>query len=251
MILEALDYAASWPLTLAQFRPHIASSISLWARAKRCREAWAPHEEMSKAHILSRIETLRQRRTAVVLGSGLLRDVPIAALSKSFDTVVLVDLVHLAHVRAGLALKGFKNTRLIHRDLSGLDEALAGKLPEPLGFLRQVPYLDLVVSANLLSQIKVGAVDRLRREGRAAEIDTLVPSLIRAHLEGLAGLPCATALVTDISYRVTDRAGSTLEHDDLLAGVPVPDHSSSWDWTVVPFGEGRGDYQAIHTVIAA
>lgn len=250
MILEALDYAASWPLTPAQFRPHIASSISLMARAKRCREAWAPHEEMSKAHILSRMEGLRQRRTAVVLGSGLLRDVPIAALAKAFDTVVLVDLVHLAYLRAGLALQGLRNTRLIHRDLSGLDEALSGEVPQPLAFLRQVPYLDLVVSANLLSQIKVGAVDRLSREGRMDKAASVVPALIRAHLDGLAGLPCQRALITDISYRLLDRAGEEVEEDDLLAGVAVPDHTSRWAWTVAPFGEASPDYEAVHQVIA-
>ncbi len=47
---------------------------------------------------------LRQKRTAVVLGSGLLRDVPIEELSENFDTVVLVDLVHLASVRLWLRL---------------------------------------------------------------------------------------------------------------------------------------------------
>jgi hypothetical protein len=250
MILEALNYAASVPLTPAPFRPHIASSISLWARANRCRRAWAEHEARSKAHILSRIENLRQKRTAVVLGSGLLRDVPIAALCKHFDTVVLVDLVHLGHVRAGLALKGFRNTRLINRDVSGFEEALAGHMPEPLSFLRQVPYLDLVVSANLLSQITVAARHRLQTMNGRADSDSILQALVRAHLEGLAALPSATALITDVAYRVTDRAGEEQEHDDLLCGVPVPKHSASWEWTVVPFGEGRGDYQAIHQVIA-
>jgi hypothetical protein len=42
---------------------------------------------------------LRQKRTAVVLGSGLLRDVPIRELAAAFDTVVLIDLVHVASVR--------------------------------------------------------------------------------------------------------------------------------------------------------
>ena len=250
MILEALNYAATVPLTPAPFRPHIASSISLFARAYRCREAWAEHEANSKAHILSTINAMRQRRTAVVLGSGLLRDVPIVDLSRAFDTVVLVDLVHLASVRTWLATRRLKNTRLIHRDLSGLDAALAGRAPEPFAFLRQVPYLDLVVSANLLSQITVGARQRLQREGQTDKADTIVPALVRAHLEGLSALPCTTALITDVAYRVVDQQGRELERDDLLAGVPVPDHNARWDWTVVPFAEGSGEYQAVHQVIA-
>ncbi len=89
-----------------------------------------------------------------------LRDVPIEEQSENFDTVVLVDLVHLASVRLWLRLKGYSNVRLIERDLSGYDELAAGRQPEPLAFLRTVPYLDFVVSANLLSQIGRGAKRR-------------------------------------------------------------------------------------------
>jgi hypothetical protein len=249
MILEALNYAASVPLTPAAFRPHIASSVSLLARARRCKTAWAEHEANSQAQVLETVKTMRERRTAVVLGSGLLRDVPIRALSKAFDTVVLVDLVHLSSVRLWLAATGLRNTRLIHRDLSGFEDAMAGRTPEPLAFLRQVPYLDLVVSANILSQIGVGCRRRLEREGQADRAADIVPALIAAHLEGLGGLPCRSCLITDISYRVTDRQGTVLEEDDLLSSVPVPAHRASWDWPVIPFGEGTGDYQAVHRVI--
>ena len=77
MILEALNYAASWPLTSAEHRPFIRSSVNLWARANRCASAWAEHESRTKAAILKAAEGCRQRRTVVVLGSGLLRDVPV------------------------------------------------------------------------------------------------------------------------------------------------------------------------------
>ncbi|WP_377295999.1 hypothetical protein [Rhizobium sp. SGZ-381] len=250
MILEAFNYAASWPLTPKPFRPHIASSISLLARANRCRAAWGHHEDNSKAHVLSAINSLKQRRTAVVLGSGLLRDVPILELSRAFDTVVLVDLVHLASVRTFLAARRLSNTRLIWRDLSGLDEAVAGKMPEPLGFLRQVPYLDLVVSANILSQIGVGARARLEATGQSASAETVLPALVGAHLHALATVAAKTCLITDVSYRIEDRGGKILEEHDLLAGVPVPAHDKSWDWPVVPLEEARGAYRAVHRVVA-
>ncbi len=251
MILEALDYAATWPLTPSPFRRHIASSVSLLARARRCKAAWAPHEEMSKAHMLEAINTLRQRRTVVVLGSGLLRDVPIKALSKTFDTVVLVDLVHLSSVRLRLAAQGVRNARLIHRDLSGFDAAMTGETVEPLAFLRQVPYLDLVISANLLSQIGVGARRRLEADGKTGEIDAVLPRLIAAHLEGLAAQPCRTCLVTDIAYAVSSADGRVVEDGDLLSGLTIPPHAQSWEWPVVPFGEDRRNIQAVHRVIAA
>ncbi|MBP1842276.1 hypothetical protein J2046_000520 [Rhizobium petrolearium] len=249
MLLEALQYAATYAVTPKAFRPFIRSSVSLWSRAGRCAKAWAPHEENCKAFIRETIDSMKQKRTAVVLGSGLLRDVPIKELSRQFDTVVLVDLVHPASVRAWLIAERFKNIRLISRDLSGFEDAVAGKPVEPLAFLRQVPYLDLVVSANILSQIGVGAKRRLERENRPGK-DEIVRALIRAHLDGLTALPCRTALLTDTSYRVTDRKEIVREEADLLCGVPAPTAKRKWTWPVAPYGELSRDCQAIHEVIA-
>ena len=156
MILEALNYAITWPLTTPGHRPFIRSSVNLWARARRCAVDWHAHEENSKAAMLAAIAELRQRRTAVVLGSGLLRDVPIEALCRAFDTVVLVDLVHLASVRTWLRLKGLTNVRLIERDLSGFDQLAEGKEADPLGFLRQFPAL----AASPLEQLE--SLEQLR-----------------------------------------------------------------------------------------
>ena len=102
MILEAAQYAATYPVTPKAFRPFVRSSVSLWSRAPRCSHQWAPHEANCQTFIRETVAGIKQRRTAVVLGSGLLRDVPIEFLARSFDTVVLVDLVDLASVRAWL-----------------------------------------------------------------------------------------------------------------------------------------------------
>jgi len=40
MILEALNYAVTWPLTTPGHRPFIRSSVNLWARARRCAADW-------------------------------------------------------------------------------------------------------------------------------------------------------------------------------------------------------------------
>lgn len=249
MILEAIQYAATRAFTPAPFHPYIRSSVSLWSRARRCAKDWAPHEENCKTFIRETVVGMKERRTAVVLGSGLLRDVPVELLARAFDTVVLVDLVHPASVRMWLKAKRLHNTRLIWRDLSGFDEVMAGNTPEPLGFLRQVPYLDLVISADILSQIGVGATRKLAARGEAAKPDIL-SKLIAAHLDGLAGLPCKVALLTDTRLRATDSNGKLHEETDLLCGVPYPPAARQWNWPVVPFGEESRDYQVVHEVIA-
>ncbi|SCB59708.1 hypothetical protein GA0061105_10865 [Rhizobium aethiopicum] len=250
MITEALLYAATLPLTGKPHRKFIRYSVNLWSRAGRCAEDWADHEEKSRNAIRAAAAGLRQKRTAVVLGSGLLRDVPIEELARDFDAVVLIDLVHLASVRLWLAAKRYRNVRLIERDLSGYDDLAAGQELEPLGFLRSVPYLDFVVSANLLSQIGRGVKRRHETEaGRMPE--DAVERLIAAHLTGLSGLPCQHCLVTDIAYAVVDRNGKTHEEADLLHGVAPPSAKASWTWPVAPLGEESGDYRIEHKVLAA
>ncbi len=249
MILEAIQYTSTLPVTPKPFRPHIRSSVNLWARAGRCAKDWASHEAQCQTFIRETVSGMKERRTAVVLGSGLLRDVPVEFLSRAFDTVVLVDLVHLASVRLWLSAKRIRNVTLISRDLSGYDDVLAGRETEPLGFLRQVPWLDLVISANILSQIGVGAARRLEAS-EAADAADVVPKLVAAHLDGLAGLPCKTVLLTDTRYRVSDRSGAVLEDSDLMGGKTTPAAARSWPWTVAPFGEESRDYQIVHDVIA-
>ncbi len=250
MILEALQYAATWRVTKPEHRPYIRYSVNLWSRARRCAKDWAAHEANTRRAILEAAIKLETRRTVVVLGSGLLRDVPILELARAFDHVVLVDLVHVASVRSWVAAKSLKNVTFIERDLSGYDDLKVGRALEPLDFLRRVPWLDFVVSANLLSQIGMGAKKRLAKDGAGAMPEDTVAHLIRAHLDGLAQVPAKTCLVTDIAFEVVDRTGKTREQTDLLAGIEPPAHQHRWTWPVAPLGEESMDYQIIHTVIA-
>lgn len=251
MIAEALLYAATVPVTLKAHRRFIRYSVNLWSRAGRCSRQWAEHEERSKNAIRNAMAGLRQKRTAVVLGSGLLRDVPIKELAESFDTVVLVDLVHLASTRLWLRSKRYGNVRLIERDLSGYDELAAGRQPEPLAFLRNVPYLDFVVSANLLSQIGRGVKRRFDAEQNCTMPADTVAQLIGAHRSALEAAPCKTCLVTDVSYAVIDRTGKVHGEADLLHGTSLSSVQADWTWPVAPIGEESADYQIVHKVIAA
>jgi hypothetical protein len=237
-------------MTQKAHRKYVGYSVNLWSRAGRCSRQWAEHEENSRRSILTAMAGLKQKRTAVVLGSGLLRDVPIKEMAAVFDTVVLIDLVHVASVRLKMKAKAYRNVRLIERDLSGYDELADGKVPEPLGFLRNVPYLDFVVSANLLSQIGRGVQRRFEAEPAGMPGDT-IEQLIAAHLSGLMGMPFKSCLLTDVSFKVVDRKGITHEETDLLHGIASPDAQANWSWPVVPTGEESPDYQVVHSVIAA
>jgi hypothetical protein len=249
MLLEAINFAASYLSSPRKRAAEINSSVRLWARARRCARDWVEHEDNCKKVVLRTIESLPRKRVAVVLGSGLLRDVPIETLSRHFDEVRLCDLQHLATVRAWAAMKGLRNLNFECRDLSGYDMLAAGDrlAPEPLAFLHDIADLDLVISANLLSQIGVG-VGRMVKADRKSE--DIVPQLLRAHIDGLSSLEATTCLLTDISYEVMDRSGQILEREDLMHGIALPAPEAEWLWTVAPFGELDPTYKAVHRVMA-
>jgi hypothetical protein len=250
MLPEALNFAATYMISPRRKAGEINSSVMLWARARRCARDWAAHEENSQSFVHRLVEILPQRRTVVVLGSGLLRDTPVETLSQAFGSVRLYDLQHLTSVRAWARVRGLNNLSFENRDLSGF-EALRTRPdqePRPLAFLRDIQDLDLVISANLLSQIGVG-IGQMIADDASAPRDA-VPRLLRAHVDGLAALHVPAGLITDISYEVRDKSGRMLENCDLMHGVALPALEAEWSWPVAPFGELDPTYQAVHRVVA-
>lgn len=227
MILEALNFVASLIVSGRKKPGEINSSVRLWARSRRCARDWAEHE--AKCWDFVRKHAPKRGRVAVVLGSGLLRDVPVAELAGRFGEVRLYDLQHLASVRVWAKAKGLRNIRFIERDLSG-----------GLDFLRGDDAIDLVVSANLLSQLGVAA----ERMGSGAA------QVIAAHLDGLRTAPGRRLLITDAAFEVFLKDGSVAERHDLMHGMTLPAADVSWPWTVAPYGELDPAYKAVHRVVA-
>jgi hypothetical protein len=227
MILEALHFAAAYPLSRRRRPSEIASSVSLWSRARRCAKAWGPHEENCKAFIEEKTGQLLEHRTVAVLGSGLARDIPLEFLSRRFKRVELYDLVHLPAVRWKVRRAGLENVVFFERDLA-----------EGLGFLHAIENLDLAISANVLSQMAL--------KSKADEPQHLVS----AHLSGLLEGPWTPCLITDISYEARSPGGEILHKSDLLAGVTPPPAFRAWDWTVAPLGEVSRNHETVHQVIA-
>lgn len=227
MILEALSFAATWAISRRRKAAEINASVRLWARAGRCARDWAEHEAKCKAFVTAHMP--EKGRVAVVLGSGLLRDVPIQVLSQTFREVRLYDLQHLASVRIWTGLKGLRNLRFLQRDLSaGLD------------FLRDDPDIDLVVSANLLSQLGVAS------ERMGADAATI----LGAHLDGLRSAPGRRLLLTDTGFELLLKSGEVAERHDLMHGVSLPEAEANWPWPVAPFGELDPAYKVVHRVVA-
>ena len=255
MLLDLLHLLTT-PAPRAQRRlGYLRDSIWLMSRARRCRRAWAPHLAASRAVMRAAIAGTERRDTAVVLGSGLLLDVPLADLARSFRRVVLVDAVHLRPARR--AIRAFSNVETLTADLSGAMALMTGAARELEPCLPPVcaePGTGLVISANLLSQLPIRPVARLEASRRPlggwtpADGDAFGRRIVEAHLGALAGLKARVCLVTDIDENEEDRQGRIEARHDLLYGVRLGAPDEAWTWELAPFGEAARNRRLIHGV---
>lgn len=227
----------------------VGESVALWSRGNRQRRAWAPHHERCRAVVAQVIAELPQRRKAVILGSGLLRDIPLDLLCERFEQVLLVDAVHLPQIR--LRMRFRPKVALLTRDLAGVMGWLAGAADgrsDPLADLAADPAVDLVVSANLMSQLAWPVEDWLAdHPDRARDLPADLPArCIAWHLADLRRFRGRVVLLSDVGMIERDRSGHVTDRLDLARGVALPAPDEAWDWPVAPFGEAGRDRESIH-----
>lgn len=110
--------------------------IAIHERYKRVAAHWQTHLEKSRRLILQAALISEQHRKAVVLGSGLLLDVPLETLSRQYQEVILIDIAHLTTVRQ--RCKTLNNVTLLEHDITGLsDSMLSDWKNQPLPLLPQ------------------------------------------------------------------------------------------------------------------
>jgi hypothetical protein len=211
---------------------HLRESVLLRSRSRRCRAAWAPHLTRARALVAQACEGLPRMRTCIVLGSGLLDDIPLDHLAARFMEVRLVDAVHPWPTR--WAVRGRPNVTLVTADLTRAGAVLAQGGGETV---------DLVVSANLLSQLPILPVARV-----GASDPDLGGRIVRAHLDALARLSARVCLVTDVEQREEDRDGRVTDRLDLLHGEILPASDDAWTWELAPFGETARHRRLVHRV---
>ena len=241
LLAFVLALANPAPLRLRRLG-YVRESGLLHARSRRCRAAWAPHLARSRDVVVRAASDCVSWRLAVVLGSGLLDDVPLADLAARFERVRLVDAVHPWPTR--LAVRRHPNVDLVTAEISGglaepaLAEALRGA--------------NFVVSANVLSQLPILPLDAYARAGQEAP-PRLAAAIVDAHLSALtlaAREGARVCLITDTVQRQEDREGRAVETFDLLAGTALPEPSVAWDWELAPFGEAARHRRTLHRVHA-
>lgn len=247
MLFEAYKYLTSECRPEFRKLGYLHEMVGLLARERRLHRLWRPHHQQCQDLIRQAAELCPFHRRVVVLGSGLLEDLPLDYLVERFEQVVLVDVIHLAEVRQRLA--EYPSVQLIEEDISGLSASLLAMrrgdevLPEPRGVIPGLSEdTDLVVSANLLSQLSLVPLNYVldRFDFSNQECIDWCQAIIQDHLNRLMACPCRVCLITDLVHVQTNRLGEELRREDMLFGVLLPDAAWLWDWELAPFGELPG-----------
>ncbi len=247
MIAELFRYLTTPCPRYVRAMGYLDEQVSIKARHERCRRAWEPHLERTKDVIRAAVRRCAARRKAVIFGSGMLLDVPLAELASAFAQVVLVDVVH--PMGAGWRLA---NATALAADVTGTAEAvyrLAKRGGEPLPrFAPQMfcddPEVDLVASVNLLSQLPYIPCKYLSAAGAytADEITAYGRDVVRAHIDYLRRLPGVVALVCDLERLTVDRTGALVERLSALRGETLPWSGEEWLWDLAPRPEASPIY---------
>jgi len=256
MLLEALESLATPCPAYLRRLGYRTELVAIGARYRRCRAAWADHLARSHAVIERAIEHTAKRRTAIILGSGRLLDVPLARLAAAFAHVVLIDAVHPLPAR--LQARRFANVELRAADIGGVLRALSelrrgDPLPRPQPFTDlHAPDVDLVVSLNLLSQLGVLPEEWLDRHGWPADTGHgFAAALTQAHLDDLARCRAHVCLVADVERLWVAADGKVIERDSSIYGVPPPPALEEWIWRIAPAPESDPVVSEERRVIAA
>lgn len=228
---------------------YLYQAIALRGRYLRRKKHWQSHLERAKSFITVSAERCHNRGRVVVLGSGLLLDVPLEKLAAEFREVVLVDIVHLPEVCR--RVKAFPNVRLVQHDVTGVAEELfhairqgRQSLPEGRAFF---PALEaetgLLISLNLISQLAAIPYDYVIKRIPGFDEDVLdawCDRIRSAHVEALAAISCDVCVIADYAFVRRDAGGAIVEQGSTVGELRLPEGDELWEWTIAPPGEERG-----------
>lgn len=232
--------------------------VAISYRHRRQREMWRPHLQKTTDAINTAMGMCTGKNIVVILGAGILLDIPLEEICRQFRQVHLVDAAFLPGTRK--AARRHANCRLISCDITGTAQALRQlsadrtgdtTLPlvlpmpkDPLELSAIEP--DLTLSVNILSQLPVLPRQYLewqfanQLERMTPQIDEFCHGLVAHHLKWLKGLPGRACLISDVKriyYRGDSGQPEDVIEEDPLYGVRLGDDGMQWTWDVAPPGE--------------
>jgi len=259
MLSDLLTHLTTHCSPLVRKLGYLNEAIEMRRRHRLHRGSWQPHLDNTRQFVLNAAEQCRDRSTVVVLGSGLLLDVPLPEVSAMFRDVVLMDVVCLPEVRR--RIKAYGNVRFIERDVTGIAESLFGnklrgvpELPDAQPLVSGVSdHAGLVVSLNILSQLTIiprAFAARHLRGFSPYELDDWCARTVETHYASLRSLRGDVCLIADYDCVRRDRAGKVVSAGSTIYGLKLPKPDASWTWSIAPIRE-RAHYLSKELLVGA
>lgn len=218
---------------------HLAESIALRSKEKRCRKNWMPHREACKNFIIQHCNPIKNKKTAVVLGSGPLHEIPIEWLSQNFKKVILVDIIHLQSTKKSVA--HLTNLIFIEHDISELEAPLSkGDFKPRIPVKKFADDCSVVISANLLSQIPLHLeryIDSKLKKINLFDKEAYLEASCSNHLLYLQSFSCPALLYCDRERLYKDSKGEVIEKEQGLPDLSHLTPEREWMWDVSPINE--------------
>lgn len=261
MIGEFIRYVTTYAPERTRKFGYLKRLIALEFRARRLATAWQSHQRACKNIIVKAADLCEKQQVAVVLGSGLLLEVPLKALTEKFERVYLVDIFHMPQVRR--EARKYFNVKLLTGDITGVFAAIkegsppGGHNPAPPPRIPHLKEADLIVSCNCLTQLAGPFNDYFEKTRGFSDLDSdkLAYQIMDHHAKAIATEAAGVGvLITDVE-RFAMQDDKIVSRTDLLKALKLPPtptvvHNEEWDWLFAPHPEEHPSHDYIHTVQA-
>jgi hypothetical protein len=249
MIYKFYNYVTTSCPQYVRHMDYLYEIIAMRSRHMRNQTSWMPHLQNTRRFILSAAKRCQNRNKVIILGSGLLLDVPLLELTSMFREVVLADIVFLPEVQR--AVKKNVNVTLLPLDMTSMAQKLyenvqrgIRELPEAAPSLNALDEdAGLVVSLNLLSQLWVVPRTYVLKKLRGLEeeeLDDWCGRIVSSHYAFLQSLSCDVCLITDFEFIKLDKNGVIVSQGSTIFNLRLPAPKESWTWSIAPMSGYRG-----------
>jgi hypothetical protein len=261
MIGEFIRYLTTYAPERTRKFGYLKRLIALEFRARRCATAWASHQRSCRNFITKAIDLCEKHDVVVVLGSGLLLEVPLKVLADRFEKVYLVDIFHMPQVRR--EVKKHFHVKLLTGDITGVFAAMkegrppGGHTPAPPPRIPHLKEADLIISCNCLTQLAGPFTDHFEKTRGFSDLDSdkLAYQIMEQHAKAIATEATGVGVIISDVERIAMQDDKIVSRTDLLKALKLPPtptfiHNEEWDWLIAPHPEEHPSHDYIHVVDA-
>jgi hypothetical protein len=245
MIKELYLYLTTKASKEARAFGHLYESIAIAEREKRCQTFWLPHRTQCKQFIETSLLLAKSRKKILILGSGPLHEIPLEKIAAVFTQVDLVDVVHMDETKKNY--NHLKNVSFIEADVTELEKTILREknIQNHIPTLFQNDHYDLVISANLLSQLSIHLREFLEKNARPKiseeKLTQFASQVTFDHYQYLLHFSCPVILITDVEVVFMDSKDQILEVESPYKDFSLPPPLASWWWNLAPIPEYAKD----------